>query len=99
MRTKFLLESLKRKRPLERHRCRWEENIKPYLNETRWESVHWIMLFRVGTDDNSREHNNKPSGSIKFFSRRTSPTAVRYCSYGITPLKHHILSPINIGNK
>jgi hypothetical protein len=74
-------------------------HILSYLNETIWESVHWIMLFRVGTDDNPCEHNNKPSGSIKFFSRKTSPTAVKYCSYSITPLKHHILSPTNIGNK
>jgi len=32
------------KRPLVRHRCRWEENIKVDLTETGCEDVGWIRL-------------------------------------------------------
>jgi hypothetical protein len=34
------------KRPLVKHRCRWEENIKMILRETVWEGVDWIHLTR-----------------------------------------------------
>jgi len=32
------------KRPLERPRCRWEDNIIMDLSETKWEVVDWIHL-------------------------------------------------------
>jgi hypothetical protein len=32
------------KRPLGRHRCRWEDNIKIDLRETRFGDVDWIHL-------------------------------------------------------
>jgi hypothetical protein len=36
------------KRPLGRHRRRWEDNIRMYLRERGWEGVDWIHL-RIGT--------------------------------------------------
>jgi hypothetical protein len=33
-----------RKRPLERPRCRWVDNIKMDLIEVRWCDVDWIGL-------------------------------------------------------
>jgi hypothetical protein len=32
------------KRPLERPRCRWEDNIKMDLKEKRWGGMDWIHL-------------------------------------------------------
>jgi hypothetical protein len=32
------------KRPLERNRCRWENNIKLDLQEVRWRDRDWIDL-------------------------------------------------------
>jgi hypothetical protein len=32
------------KRPLERPRCRWEDNIKMDLREIEWRGVDWIHL-------------------------------------------------------
>jgi hypothetical protein len=37
----------KRKRPAERLRCRWEDNIKMYLNEIGWYGVDWVPLAEV----------------------------------------------------
>jgi hypothetical protein len=34
----------KGKRPLEKHRCRWEENIKTNLKEIRVDWANWIQL-------------------------------------------------------
>jgi hypothetical protein len=34
----------KGKRPLGRHRCRWEDNIKMDLRETEINGVNWIQL-------------------------------------------------------
>jgi hypothetical protein len=41
---KVLGEKLQRKRPLGRHRCRQEGNIKMGLTEIGWETVDWIHL-------------------------------------------------------
>jgi hypothetical protein len=54
-----------RRRPLGRHRHRWEDNIKMNLREIGWEVVDWMDL----TQDRhhvagSYEHGNEPSGSI-----------------------------------
>jgi hypothetical protein len=41
----FWWESQKeRERPLERPRCRWEDNIKMYLREIVWEVVDMIDI-------------------------------------------------------
>ena len=32
------------KRPLVRHRCRWEDNIKMYLQEVECGGMDWIVL-------------------------------------------------------
>jgi hypothetical protein len=38
------------KRPLVRHRCRWEDNINMDLQKVRSEGMDWIELARIGTD-------------------------------------------------
>jgi hypothetical protein len=40
----ILVEKPEGKRPLGRHRRRWEYNIKIYLGKIRWEGVDWIHL-------------------------------------------------------
>jgi len=40
------------KTPIERPRCKWEDNIKIYVEEIRLEAVDWINLARVGTRGN-----------------------------------------------
>jgi hypothetical protein len=51
--------------PLGRPRCRWEDNIKMYLREVRWD-MQWIDLaqdmYRWG---GCCKCDDKPSGSIK----------------------------------
>jgi hypothetical protein len=37
------------KRPLGRHRQRWEDNIRMNLREIGWEGVDWVHLLRTGT--------------------------------------------------
>jgi hypothetical protein len=37
------------KRPLERHRRRWEDNFKMYLKEIDRKDVNWMQLARVGS--------------------------------------------------
>jgi hypothetical protein len=32
------------KRPLGRHRCTWEDNIRMDLRKIRWEGVDWINI-------------------------------------------------------
>jgi hypothetical protein len=36
------------KRPLGRHRRRWEDNIKMDLREIGWGVVDWIIWLRIG---------------------------------------------------
>jgi hypothetical protein len=36
-----------RKRPLERRRCRWEDNIKLDLREIGIDGANWILLARI----------------------------------------------------
>jgi hypothetical protein len=36
----------KGKRPLERLRCRWEDNIKMDLREIGWGGINWIDLVQ-----------------------------------------------------
>jgi hypothetical protein len=42
----ILVGKPKGKRPLGRHRCRWEDNIKMDLKEIEWENVDWMHLDR-----------------------------------------------------
>jgi hypothetical protein len=49
------------KRPLGRPRCRWEDNIKINLRETRIDGANWICL----SQDRVCEHGNEPLDSIK----------------------------------
>jgi hypothetical protein len=56
---RILLGKPKRKRPLGRPRRRWVDNIKMDLREIGWGQVEWIYL------EESSEHGNEPSGSIK----------------------------------
>jgi hypothetical protein len=56
----------KGRRPLERPRRRWEDNIKIDLREVGWEDVDWIDLAQ----DRDRwrgscVYGDEPSGSIK----------------------------------
>jgi hypothetical protein len=44
MHTKFLSENLKGKRPLGRHRHRWEYNMRVDFREMVWECVGWTAL-------------------------------------------------------
>ena len=38
------------KRPLEKHRLRWKDNIKMYLPEVGWGGMDWIGWLDTGTD-------------------------------------------------
>jgi hypothetical protein len=44
----ILAEKSDGKRPLRRHRHRWEGNIRMDLTEIQWEGVDWIHCFRLG---------------------------------------------------
>jgi hypothetical protein len=46
--------------PLGRQRRRWVDNIKIHLREIGWDDMDWISLAQ-----DSFEHGNEPSGSIK----------------------------------
>jgi hypothetical protein len=37
------------KRPLERRRCRWEDNIQVHLKEIRQKGVEWISWLQTET--------------------------------------------------
>jgi hypothetical protein len=41
---KILVRKPEEKRPLEIHRCRWEDNIRMYLSEICWEVVSKMNL-------------------------------------------------------
>jgi hypothetical protein len=41
---RILVGRLEDKRPLGRHRCRWEDNIKLDLRETGNDGANWIRL-------------------------------------------------------
>jgi hypothetical protein len=55
------------KRPLERQRRRWEDNIKMGLQEMVCGGMDWIELAQDrGNWRDACECGNEPSGSIKF---------------------------------
>jgi len=41
---KILVRKPEWKKPLGRHRCRWEDNIRINLREIGWEGVDWMHL-------------------------------------------------------
>ena len=41
---RILMGKSEKMRPLGRPKCRWEDNIKINLQETKWELVDWIDL-------------------------------------------------------
>jgi hypothetical protein len=41
---RILVGKPEEKRPLRRPRCRWVDNIKMDLRETRWNGMDWINL-------------------------------------------------------
>jgi hypothetical protein len=53
------------KRPLGRHRCRWEDNIKADLQKVGCGDMYWIELAQERQATGNYECGNKPSGSIK----------------------------------
>jgi hypothetical protein len=62
----ILVGKLEIKRTLERPRRRWEDNIKMYAKETRFEVVNWINIC----EDRDHwltlcEHGKEPLGSTK----------------------------------
>jgi hypothetical protein len=56
------------RRPLERSRRRWVDNIKMDLREIGWDALDWINMAQDGGPvAASCEHGIEPSGSIKFW--------------------------------
>ena len=47
MHYRILLAKPEGKRPLERSRRKWEDNIKINVEETGWENMNWIRLPQV----------------------------------------------------
>jgi hypothetical protein len=43
---RVLVEEPERKRPLERLRRNWKDNIQMHLREIRWSGIDWIHLVR-----------------------------------------------------
>jgi hypothetical protein len=60
--TGFLVGKPEGRRPLERHRYRWEGNIKMDIREVRWGHG----LDRCSSEYGSCECGNEPPGSVKF---------------------------------
>jgi hypothetical protein len=48
-----------------RPRCKWENNIKKYLQEVVWKALWGLIWLRIGTGESPCECGNEPSGSIK----------------------------------
>ena len=57
-----LVGNPERKRPLRKHRNRWEDNIKMDLQEVGYGSMDWMELAQ---EAGTCERGNEPSGSIK----------------------------------
>jgi hypothetical protein len=53
------------KRPLERPRRRWVDDIKMDLREKGWDGVTGSNWLRIGTSGGLCEHGDEPSGSLK----------------------------------
>jgi hypothetical protein len=44
---KVLVRKSEGNRPLRRHRCRWEDNIRKDLREIGWEGVDWWAVVNT----------------------------------------------------
>jgi hypothetical protein len=55
MHTIFWFENLKGKRPLERHRCRWED-IRIDLGDIGWEGMEWIHFTQDRDQSDTLPH-------------------------------------------
>ena len=53
------------KRPLERPRLRWEDNIMVNLQEVGWGAWTGLIRLRTGTLGGHCKCGNEPSGSIQ----------------------------------
>jgi hypothetical protein len=53
------------RRPLEKPKRRWEDNIKMDLREVGWGAWTGSILLRIATGTGSCESGDEPSGSIK----------------------------------
>jgi hypothetical protein len=53
------------KKPLERPRRRWVDNIKMDLSEIGWGGMDWIYLAQDRDQWRSCGHGDEPSGCIK----------------------------------
>jgi hypothetical protein len=60
-----LVEKPEGRRPFERPRRRWEDNIKMNLRDVRWRPRTGSIWLRIGTVVGSCECGNELSGSIK----------------------------------
>jgi hypothetical protein len=61
------------KRPLNKPRSRWENNIRMDLSEIRWEGVDWMHVSGYESVAGCCEHgNDEPLGSIKAGNLLTS---------------------------
>ena len=58
---RVLVGKPKGRRPLERPRHKWEDNVKMHLQEVGWGPMDWIDLAQ----DRTCECSDEPSGSIK----------------------------------
>jgi hypothetical protein len=75
---RVLVGKPERKRPLERPRRRWVDNIKMYLQEVGCGGMDWINLAQVAF-----ECGNEPSGSTKagnFFTENLLASQEGLCS-------------------
>jgi hypothetical protein len=55
------------RRPLGRSRCKWEDNIKMYLQEVVWGGKVWtgLIWLWIGQVAGTCKSGNEPSDSIK----------------------------------
>jgi hypothetical protein len=64
---------LEGKRPLERPRRRWVDNIRMDLGEVGWRDVDWIGLANDRDRWRAREFGIEPSGSMKCWETNVWP--------------------------
>jgi hypothetical protein len=63
---KILVRKPEGKRPLGRHKCKWENDTRIYLGEIGYKGVDWMHLAQDRDPlACSCEHGSETSGSIK----------------------------------
>jgi hypothetical protein len=54
------------KRPLGRHKCRWQDNVKIYHKGIRWSGMDWIHLAQARAQlEGYCEHGSETLGTKK----------------------------------